>query len=88
MSLIKTTTFKGLTVENAVFTVEHITMQGNQLDFFVSMKADKSSLPLDGETHGCAYIQNSLSPSEQAYAYLKSLPFYEGAEDDSAMSEN
>ncbi|AVF01491.1 hypothetical protein [Klebsiella aerogenes] len=82
MSLIKTTSFKGLTVINAIYTVEQITIQGGQLDFFVSMKATKTSMPIDGETHGCAYNSSGATPEEQAYAYLKTLPFYADAKDD------
>lgn len=81
MALIKTTIYKGLTVTDARYTVEYITIQGKQLDFFVSMKANKDSPQLDGETHGCSYDPTAGTPEQQAYAYLKTLEEFEGAEE-------
>ncbi|HGN8793825.1 TPA: hypothetical protein ACK1ZR_003748 [Klebsiella michiganensis] len=79
MAIKKTTEFKGLTVTDAVFTVDSITIQGGQLDFFVSMRAAPGSQMLDGENYGCAYDPEAGTPEEQAYAHLMTLDFFEGA---------
>ncbi|WP_417639099.1 hypothetical protein [Klebsiella aerogenes] len=73
MAILKTVDFKGITVENAVFTVDTITIQGGQLDFFVSMRAKADAPMLDGENYGCSYDPSAGTPEEQAYSYLKSL---------------
>ena len=79
MPFLKTTDYKGLTVENAIYTVESITIQGGQLDFFVSMRAKPESPILTGEYHGCVYDINNGTPESQAYSYLETLDFFKSA---------
>lgn len=79
MSLLRDITYKGIPIKNAVYTVDTITIQGGQLDFFVSIRASKDAPLLDGETHGCVYNPEAGTPEEQAYAYLKSLDEYKDA---------
>ncbi|HFD7847431.1 TPA: hypothetical protein ACF58E_002115 [Klebsiella michiganensis] len=79
MALLKTTEYKGLTVTDAIYTLESITIQGGQLDFFISMRAAAGTPMLDGENYGCAYDPAAGTPEEQAYAYLKTLPAFSEA---------
>ncbi|EOZ9097154.1 hypothetical protein ACQX94_003025 [Klebsiella aerogenes] len=79
MALLKTTEYKGLTVTDALYTVESITIQGGQLDFFVSMRAVAGAQMLDGENYGCAYDPAAGTPEEQAYAWLKTQDAFSGA---------
>lgn len=79
MSLKMTTEFKGLTVVDAIYSVDRITIQGGQLDFFVSMRAAEGAQMLDGENYGCPYNSKGSTPEEQAYAYLMSLDLFKNA---------
>ncbi|WP_316533437.1 hypothetical protein [Klebsiella michiganensis] len=79
MTLLKTTDYKGITIVNALYTIETITIQGGQLDFYVSMRSKAGAPPLDGENHGCSYSESAGTPHEQAYAYLKTLEKFSDA---------
>ena len=82
MSFYKTIEYKGLMVQNAIYTVESITIQGEQLDFFVSVRAKKGSELLSGEYYGCSYDKLKGDPEDQAYSYLKTLEFFKGVVED------
>lgn len=80
MYLTKAYTYKGIALEAAVFKIQTITIQDNQLDFYVAIKTTPTSETLEGETHGCAYDAKAGTPEAQAYAYLKTLESYTSAE--------
>lgn len=73
MSLVVDVVYKGVPIRGALFTVETCTIQGGQLDFFVSMRAGPNFPAIDGQTHGCAYDESAGSPIDQAYEYLRTL---------------
>lgn len=71
MSLTMRTTYKGITLPSAIFTVETVTIS-SQLDFSVVMRADAEGERLSTEFYGCEY-DSSKDPFDQAYAYLRTL---------------
>lgn len=79
MILKMETTYSGIELPDAIFTVESITIQSGQLDFFVSTRAKEGSIILTGETYGCSYNEGDGTPYEQAYAHLLTLESFNGA---------
>lgn len=73
MSYTVALNYKGLDIPAALITVQSCSVQGSQLDFFVSMRAGEGLPMIDGQTHGCAYDPSAGTPEEQAYAYLATL---------------
>lgn len=73
MSLKMTTQYKGLTIPDAVYTVEEITISGTRMSFYVSMKANTTSETISGEVYGCTYDSSGSDPESQAYTYLQTL---------------
>lgn len=78
MALIKNSVFHGIELQDAVFTVETVTIS-SQLDFTVSMRASSDGERLSMSHHGCAYDASAGDPFTQAYAYLKSLDEFSNA---------
>lgn len=79
MSLKMTTQYKGLTIPDAVYTVEEITISGARMSFYVSMKANTTSETISGEVYGCSYDSSGDTPETQAYTYLKTLDEFSSA---------
>lgn len=79
MKLKMAATYKGIPIPAAVFTVEYITIQNNQLDFYLSMRAEVGAYILSGEYYGCSYDSSSANLEEQAYNYIKNLPEFSSA---------
>lgn len=79
MFLKMSTEYKGLSINDAIYTVESITIQGGQLDFFVSMRAFPGSPLIDGDNFGCIYDPDAGSLEEQAYNHLQTLAIFQSS---------
>ena len=73
MSFTKSITYKGLALNDVLFSVERCTLQDGQLDFFIAMRAGEGLPLIDGQTHGCPYDSTGDTPESQAQAYAMTL---------------
>lgn len=83
MALQKTiTTPYGIEVPDAYFRVEYVRVTSKtSIQFNVYGYADPSKQFIVESLESCAYDLNGDNPIKQAYAYLKTLPEFEGAID-------
>lgn len=79
MSLQMNTVFNGISISNAIFTIEYITIQNGQLDFYVSARVRSDTPILFGDNYGCSYDQLMGTPEEQANNHLRSLEAFKNS---------
>lgn len=79
MSLVKTVTFKGIPIPDAVHVIDEINIYGEEMTFVLVMMASAKSERLTGVTYVCPYDKNDSSPEEQAFRHLLTLPEFADA---------
>lgn len=75
------TTWRGIDFPDAYWTVEKYTVEGTQIDVYVTMRANEKAggPPLYGDTVGGRFDPQGAPPMEQAYSLLLSLDRFKGA---------
>ena len=81
MALAKTTTFKGITVEDAYHRVFGVSINKVEMSFGLGVHASADTEMIDRTAHSCAYDLAGENPIKQAYEHLKTLPEFAGAAD-------
>ena len=85
MALTKNTNFKGVTIPDAYIRVNSFSGSKTHIAFNVGFYgwADKHGERemFDQQAYQCAYDLNGPNAVQQAYAHLKTLPEFAGAQD-------
>ena len=83
MALKKVIEFKGLVVDKAYIRVVMPTIRtgNNMFEFVVQFMATAQSPPFNASTYEAPYDLNGDNPLRQAYAHIKTLDEFVGAED-------
>ncbi|AFV29051.1 hypothetical protein IME11_2 [Escherichia phage IME11] len=83
MALKFTFDFNGITVNDGVLTVSKPMIDGESgtITFGLLFQATSADPLLKSVTLSCPYDPFGADPFTQAYAYIKSLPDYESAEE-------
>lgn len=81
MALAKTTTFKGITLNNAYHRVWGVSLTKDTMSFGLGVHALAEAEMIDSTSHTCAYDIAGDNPIKQAYEHLKTLPEFAGAAD-------
>lgn len=81
MALLKTTTFKGITINDAYHRVWGVSVSKDNLSFRVGVHVSADSEMIISSSHFCYYNIDGENPIRQAYEYLKALPEFNGATD-------
>jgi hypothetical protein len=81
MALLKSTTFKSLTIQNAYHRVWGVTVSKDTISFGLGFHATAESEMIDSATYRCSYDLNGANPIAQAYAHLKTFPEFSSAVD-------
>lgn len=83
MGLNVNSEFHGIKIPNAyaALTDETITLRRDDMSFAVAFSVSKWHAPFKVIGYSSPYEINGPSPFDQAYAYLKTLPEFEGAID-------
>lgn len=75
--------FVGVPVKDAYLAIDDqfLALSKGSMRFSLLFHASEGSAPFKAEQFECAYDLEAGNPFEQAYAYLKTLPEFEGATD-------
>lgn len=81
MSLSKSVTFKGITVNSCIIEVGAVSILEDHetMSFVVNYKAGEEYESFDSVAYSCVYDITGADPITQAYAYLKTLDDFSGA---------
>jgi|SaaInlStandDraft_3_1057020.scaffolds.fasta_scaffold66807_2 hypothetical protein len=81
MALLQNKEVKGFNLSGVYIKVEKFIGTKDTLIINISMKSGKDAPHFDLVDYGCPYNLEGDNPIKQAYAYLKTLPEFEGASD-------